>query len=74
LKAKRTTAAVLNSVKEKAMKSKLFLTALVLSVVLVLQSCEVVGGIFKAGAATGIIAVLAVVAIIIFLISKSGKR
>jgi hypothetical protein len=56
------------------MNNKLFVTAFLLAVVFVLQSCEVVGGIFKAGAATGIIVVVAVVALIIFVISRAGKK
>ncbi|TMI95293.1 MAG: phosphatidate cytidylyltransferase [Bacteroidetes bacterium] len=40
-----------------------------------LTSCEVVGGIFKAGVWVGILAVAAVIGLIIFLISKlSGKK
>jgi hypothetical protein len=55
-------------------KVKLFGGAFLLSVGLVFQSCEVVGGIFKAGAATGIIAVVAVIALIIFLIGRAGRK
>jgi len=40
-----------------------------------LTSCELVGDIFKAGVWVGILAVAAVIALIIFLISKlSGKK
>ncbi|MBO9634471.1 MAG: phosphatidate cytidylyltransferase [Chitinophagaceae bacterium] len=39
-----------------------------------LTSCEVIGGIFKAGVWTGIIAVVLVVALIIFLISRMTKK
>lgn len=42
--------------------------------VLLLSSCEVIGGIFKAGVWTGILAVAVVVGLIIFLISRGGKR
>ncbi len=42
--------------------------------VLFLSSCEVIGGIFKAGVWTGILAVAVVVGLIIFLISRGGKR
>jgi hypothetical protein len=55
-------------------KNKLFLAALVLSMVMVLQSCEVVGGIFKTGMATGVILVALVIGLIIFLISRAGKK
>lgn len=43
-------------------------------VVLFLSSCQVIGGIFKAGVWTGILAVAVVVGLIIFLISRGGKR
>lgn len=39
-----------------------------------LSSCEVIGGIFKAGVWTGIIGIVLVVALIIFLISKMTKK
>lgn len=39
-----------------------------------ITSCEVIGGIFKAGVWTGIIIVVAVVGIIIWLISKAGGK
>lgn len=41
--------------------------------IMLLSSCEVVGGIFKAGVWTGIIAVAVVVFLIIFLISRGRK-
>ncbi|NSL87130.1 phosphatidate cytidylyltransferase [Chitinophaga solisilvae] len=42
--------------------------------VLMLSSCEVIGGIFKAGVWTGIIAVAVVLALIIWLISRGSRR
>jgi len=42
--------------------------------ILLLSSCEVVGGIFKAGVWTGIIAVAIVVILIIFLISRGTRK
>lgn len=42
--------------------------------VFMLSSCEVVGGIFKAGIWTGIILVAIVVFVIIFLISRGGRK
>jgi hypothetical protein len=39
-----------------------------------LESCEVVEGIFKAGMGFGIFIVVAVIGIIIFIISKLGKK
>jgi hypothetical protein len=41
--------------------------------IMFLSSCQVVGGIFKAGVWTGIIAVAFVVFLIIFLISRGRK-
>lgn len=43
-------------------------------VVMTMSSCAVVGGIFKAGAAVGIIAVVIVIAIIIWVISLFRGR
>ena len=51
-------------------------TALTFAVVsaILLSSCEVVGGIFKAGVWVGVIIVVLVIAIIFWLISKAGKK
>lgn len=38
-----------------------------------LESCQVVGGIFKAGMWFGVIIVVAVIALVIWLISRAGK-
>jgi hypothetical protein len=43
-------------------------------VITLLSSCELVGDIFKAGAYTGIIIVVIVVALIIWLVSKFRSR
>jgi hypothetical protein len=50
--------------------------ALVLSVILFsFTSCELIGGIFKAGMGVGIFIVVAVIAILFFIISKFfGKK
>jgi len=57
------------------MKKIVILPAFLLTLLLSLQSCSVIGGIFKAGAVTGILAVVIVVALIIFIIVKvSGNR
>lgn len=52
------------------------LFATILSVITLLSSCEVIGGIFKAGMWSGIIIVVIVIALIIWLISKfmGGRR
>lgn len=39
-----------------------------------LQSCSVVGGIFKAGVTTGVIMIAVVIAVIIFIIFQLSKR
>lgn len=52
-----------------------FLVVLLLT--LTLTSCEVVGGIFKGGVWTGVILVVAVIAIVIWALSKAfggGRR
>ena len=48
---------------------------LIALVVMTMSSCAVIGGIFKAGAIVGIIAVVVVIAIIIWVISlfRGGK-
>ena len=55
------------------MKNKNLLIAIEAALFMSLQSCAIAGGIFKAGAVTGIIIVVAVVALIIFLISRGFK-
>ncbi|WP_192922521.1 hypothetical protein [Sphingobacterium bovisgrunnientis] len=52
------------------------LLAAILSTITLLSSCEVIGGIFKAGMWSGIIIVVIVIALIIWLISKfmGGNR
>ena len=52
---------------------KLNLLMLVLAVV-AMSGCSVIGGIFKAGAAVGIIAVIVVVLVIIWIISAFRGR
>ncbi|MCW3465868.1 phosphatidate cytidylyltransferase [Chitinophaga nivalis] len=39
-----------------------------------MSSCEVIGGIFKAGVWTGIIAVAVVLGLIVFLITRGTRR
>lgn len=55
---------------------RISLVALIVTFVTLLSSCEVIGGIFKAGVWSGIIIVVIVVALIIWLISKfmGGNR
>lgn len=47
---------------------------LILSMMLTLSGCELVGDIFSAGFYAGIFVVILVVAVVIWLIAKLGKR
>jgi len=54
---------------------KKFITPVaILAMVTILSSCSAIAGIFKAGAAVGIIAVIIVIAIIIWLISMFRSK
>lgn len=59
------------------MKNRLSFTllysALLMCVMSLFQSCAVVGGIFKAGVWVGIIIVVAIIALVIFIISRAAK-
>jgi hypothetical protein len=48
--------------------------AAIFMAVIMLSSCEVIGGIFKAGVWTGILIVAAIIGLVIFLISRAGKK
>jgi hypothetical protein len=52
---------------------KKLLTFLLIVISLFLNSCAVVGGIFKAGVWVGILIVVFVIGIIIWLVTRSGK-
>ena len=57
------------------MKKTNFLTAFILMLIsLTLSSCEAIAGIFKAGMGVGIFIVIAVVAIVVFIVMKVGKN
>lgn len=56
------------------MKTIIFNLSLVICIMFTLSSCEVIGGIFKAGVWVGIIAVVAVLGLVGLLISKAGKK
>ena len=55
------------------MKNKLILFLLP-ALLLMLNSCSAIAGIFKAGVGVGIIIVVAIIALIIFFVSRSGKK
>ena len=48
--------------------------SLLCMVCFLLSSCAVVGGIFKAGVWVGILIVVFIIAIIVFVVSKSAKK
>jgi hypothetical protein len=57
------------------MKNKIIRVLLLLTVVVSLTGCSVIEGIFKAGMGVGIFIVIAVIAIILFVVSKLfGKK
>lgn len=57
------------------MKNKIIRVLLLLTVVISLTGCSVIEGIFKAGMGLGIFIVIAVIAIILFVVSKLfGKK
>ena len=61
--------------KINVMKKTPFILELLVIIILVsLSGCAVVGGIFKAGVGVGIFAVVVVVALILWLVSKAGKK
>ncbi|MEO5569774.1 MAG: hypothetical protein ABIT08_07610 [Bacteroidia bacterium] len=56
------------------MKNQLLFIALAFLFLTAFSSCAVVGGIFKAGMGVGIFIVVLVIALIIFLASRMGKK
>ncbi len=56
------------------MKRKLLFGTTTGIVMMSLSSCEVIGGIFKAGVWVGVLIVVGIIGLIIYLISRSGKN
>jgi hypothetical protein len=56
------------------MKLSTFYSALLLVLLISLESCKVTGGIFKAGVWTGVAMIAVIVAVIIFIISKLNSK
>lgn len=56
------------------MKKQIKLVAVLIFIVTFFSSCEAIEGIFKAGMGVGIFIVLAVVALIIYIMSRFGKK
>lgn len=54
--------------------SKFFQAIILLFMSMIVSSCEVIGGIFKAGMSFGIFIVIAIILVVIFLIIRIGKR
>jgi hypothetical protein len=52
---------------------KKFLPFLTVMLMLLLNSCAVIGGIFKAGVWVGVLIVLFIIGVIIWLVTRSGK-
>ncbi|HSH66493.1 MAG TPA: phosphatidate cytidylyltransferase [Bacteroidia bacterium] len=55
------------------MKRKL-LSITLLFLLFTLSSCEVIGGIFKAGVWVGVLIVVGIIALIVYLISRANKK
>ena len=53
---------------------KNFILFFLLFMTTMLSSCEVIGGIFKAGVWVGVLAVVVVVGLIIYLFTRGGKK
>jgi hypothetical protein len=53
---------------------KLQLTFILLTLLCSLSSCEAIAGIFKAGMGFGIFIVVAIIAIIVFIAMRAGKK
>ena len=56
------------------MKKQLQLAALFIFILTFFSSCDVITGIFKAGMGVGIFIILAFVAVIIYIMSRLGKK
>ena len=56
------------------MKSNIAISGLLLLLMVYLSSCQAIGDIFKAGVWSGILLVIAIIAVIIFVVSKMSNR
>lgn len=57
------------------MKNKLTVPVLLLIILSVsLTSCEIIGGIFKAGVGVGVFIVVAIIAVIALVIGRAGRK
>jgi TRAP-type C4-dicarboxylate transport system permease large subunit len=55
------------------MKNRSLIGAIALIVIFGLSSCEVIGGIFKAGVWVGVLIVVGIIGLIVYLVSRGGK-
>ena len=53
---------------------KIAISAIFMTLLTTISSCSVIGGIFKAGMGVGIFIVVAVIALIIFIVTRIGKK
>lgn len=49
------------------------ITIMILAITISLSSCEVVGGIFKAGMWVGVLAVVGIIALVLYFVGKAKK-
>ena len=54
--------------------TKIFTVFLLFIISMVMSSCEVIGGIFKAGVGVGIFIVIAIIGVVIALVMRAGKK
>ena len=54
--------------------AKFFAVFALLMISMFMSSCEVIGGIFKAGVGVGVFIVIAIIAVIIALVMRAGKK
>ena len=59
---------------EKKLRLNIKAILSLLSITMLLSSCEVIGGIFKAGMGVGIFIVVVIVLIIVFFVMRAGKK
>ena len=49
------------------------ITIMILAITISLSSCEVIGGIFKAGMWVGVLAVVGIIALVLYFVGKAKK-
>jgi TRAP-type C4-dicarboxylate transport system permease large subunit len=56
------------------MKKQILFTSTIIIIAILFSSCQAIGDIFKAGVWVGVVIVVAVIALIAFIISKAGNK